>query len=156
MNRFTDFLHRSILTPGDANPHPARPDEQAETQAGHGHPDGFAVSRLATVIEIILVVVALLLLDDGRRPRVAACPLGVAGQVQVDALIFPLCKVGRREHGEIPSAPSRRAVGGGVDIIAVGLVRVDHLRVGVKSRQNGVSAEGLCGCLKRAGSHCRE
>ena len=118
----------------------------------HRHTYRLPMSGLPAVIEEIPVLPINHLLLDGRSPCVAACPLRVARQVEVDALVLPVNQVGTGETGEIPSSPSRRSVGGGVDIITVCQMRIHHFGVGMVPHEDGIAAVRLCQCA-HAGQH---
>ena len=53
-------------------------------------------------------------------------------------LITPLLEVGRRVASVCVATPVRCTVGSGIDVIAMRQVAVEHLWVGMETRQNGV------------------
>ena len=53
-------------------------------------------------------------------------------------LITPLLEVGRRVASVWVATPVRCTVGSGIDVIAMRQVAVEHLWVGMETRQNGV------------------
>ena len=136
---------------------PSAVSEGTRGAVAHGHAYLLAV-RLRVVggeVEVVLVgspygfcvlAAGCFHLDDGGSPGVARGPLHlVALHVEHLTLVGPVLEVRRREDAEVMAAPTGSAVGGAVDVVLLRLVRVEHLRVGMESAQDGlvVVGEGL-------------
>ena len=120
----------------------AEVDKRASGRVGHGHTHllASAILGLRAVVEEVFVALGGLHLLGSGCPEVAVGPgyLSILG-VEHHTLAAPFLQVGRRVGVVFPSSPTRLSVGGGVDIIALGLVGIENLRVGVEPIENGVA-----------------
>ncbi len=109
---------------------------------GDGHTDLF----VGRIVVVILIIRASFLsfafgvgaLYDAGCPGVVVGPREVGAEIEYGALIAPVFEVGAREGLEEVAAPSVEAVGGGIDVVAVGLVGIHHFGVGIVAAKCGI------------------
>ena len=112
--------------------------EGARGAVADGYAYLLAVGRgvVGGVVEVVIAT----LLDDGGGPGVARGPGDlVALDVEHLAFVSPVNEVRGGENAEVVAAPARGAVGGAVDVVLTGLVGVEHFRVGMEAREDGLT-----------------
>ncbi len=109
---------------------------------GWGVRDSHADPLRCGEVIVVFVSVALLLLDATRGPRIAIRPGHIGFEIEDDALISPIHEIRGREGLEVRARPPGETIARGIQVILLGLVRVDNVRVGIVPRQHGVVFDG--------------
>ena len=105
----------------------------------HGNTNLLAVALgvMGREIEEILVSLSYLFLNDAGSPCITCGPFHlITLHVEHLAFVLPVHEVLGREDTEVVATPAGCTVGSAIDIVFLGLVGIEHLGVGMETRED--------------------